>query len=242
MHESVDIKKIKAKARKSLNGKYTDIVIAVLIYMIFVGMCYGTAAFIKEPPMAIFLGLIITSLFYMGLIQMFVKLARDKKVKYSELFQRTDTFFRCAAITIVFLALNTLFTLLEYTAINSLIIFISYQSDLNIALSSFMIVIGIILSVAIAVFWIILMLSLSQSYFILYDHEDMPLGDIFRTSMDMMDGHKTDYIIFVLSFIGWIFLGLFTAGILYLWLIPYIGVSTVNFYDKIKNDVKIIDD
>ncbi len=242
MHESVDIKKIKAKARKSLNGKYTDIVIAVLIYMIFVGMCYGTAAFIKEPPMAIFLGLIITSLFYMGLIQMFVKLARDKKVKYSELFQRTDTFFRCAAITIVFLALNTLFTLLEYTAINSLIIFISYQSDLNIALSSFMIVIGIILSVAIAVFWIILMLSLSQSYFILYDHKDMPLGDIFRTSMDMMDGHKTDYIIFVLSFIGWIFLGLFTAGILYLWLIPYIGVSTVNFYDKIKNDVKIIDD
>lgn len=242
MHESVDIKKIKAKARKSLNGKYTDIVIAVLIYMIFVGMCYGTAAFIKEPPMAIFLGLIITSLFYMGLIQMFVKLARDKKVKYSELFQRTDAFFRCAAITIVFLALNTLFTLLEYTAINSLIIFISYQSDLNIALSSFMIVIGIILSVAIAVFWIILMLSLSQSYFILYDHEDMPLGDIFRTSMDMMDGHKTDYIIFVLSFIGWIFLGLFTAGILYLWLIPYIGVSTVNFYDKIKNDVKIIDD
>ena len=242
MHESVDIKKIKAKARKSLNGKYTDIVIAVLIYMIFVGMCYGTAAFIKEPPMAIFLGLIITSLFYMGLLQMFVKLARDKKVKYSELFQRTDTFFRCAAITIVFLALNTLFTLLEYTAINSLIIFISYQSDLNIALSSFMIVIGIILSVAIAVFWIILMLSLSQSYFILYDHEDMPLGDIFRTSMDMMDGHKTDYIIFVLSFIGWIFLGLFTAGILYLWLIPYIGVSTVNFYDKIKNDVKIIDD
>ena len=242
MHESVDIKKIKAKARKSLNGKYTDIVIAVLIYMIFVGMCYGTAAFIKEPPMAIFLGLIITSLFYMGLIQMFVKLKSDKKVKYSELFQRTDTFFRCAAITIVFLALNTLFTLLEYTAINSLIIFISYQSDLNIALSSFMIVIGIILSVAIAVFWIILMLSLSQSYFILYDHEDMPLGDIFRTSMDMMDGHKTDYIIFVLSFIGWIFLGLFTAGILYLWLIPYIGVSTVNFYDKIKNDVKIIDD
>ena len=64
MHESVDIKKIKAKARKSLNGKYTDIVIAVLIYMIFGGMCYGTAAFIKEPPMAIFLGLIITSLFY----------------------------------------------------------------------------------------------------------------------------------------------------------------------------------
>ena len=242
MHESVNIKKIKTKTRKSLSGKYTDIVIAILIYIIFAGMCYGTAAFIKEPPMAIFLGLIITSLFYMGLIQMFVKLARDKKVKYSELFQRTDAFFRCAAITIVFLAINTLFALLEYTAVNSLIIFISYQADLNIALSSFMIVIGIILSVAIAIFWIVLILSLSQSYFILYDHESMPLGDIFRTSMDMMDGHKLDYILLALSFVGWMFLGLFTLGILYLWLIPYIGVSMANFYEKIKNDVKIIDE
>ncbi len=32
MNESVDIKKIKAKARKRLTGKYFDVVIAVLIY------------------------------------------------------------------------------------------------------------------------------------------------------------------------------------------------------------------
>ena len=85
------------------------------------------------------------------------------------------------------------------------------------------------------------MLCLSQSYFILYDNEDMSLGDIFRLSMDMMDGHKTDYIILCLSFVGWVFLGLFTLGILYLWLIPYVFVSMANFYDKIKKDVKILD-
>ena len=191
--------------------------------------------------MMIFLNLIITSLFYMGLLQIMIKIARNKKTSFNELFQRTDTFFRCAAITIVFLAINTICALLEYTAVNSLIVFISYQTDLNIALSSFMIVIGIILSAAIAVFWIILMLCLSQSYFILYDNEDMPLGDIFRNSMDMMDGHKTDYLLLCLSFFGWIFLGLFTIGILYLWLIPYIFVSMANFYDKIKKDVKILD-
>ena len=105
-----------------------------------------------------------------------------------------------------------------------------------------MIVVGIILSAAIVVFWIVLMLCLSQSYFILYDNEDMPLGDIFRTSMDMMDGHKADYILLCLSFIGWAFLGLFTFGILYLWLIPYVGVSMANFYDTIKKDIKIIKD
>ena len=105
-----------------------------------------------------------------------------------------------------------------------------------------MIVVGIILSAAIIVFWIILILCLSQSYFILYDNEDMPLGDIFKVSMDMMEGHKADYIMLCLSFIGWVILGIFTLGVLYLWLIPYIKVSMVNFYDKIKNDVKIIED
>lgn len=241
MNESVDIKKIKAKARKSLSGKYFDVVIAVLIYGLLCFMCVATAKFIKEPPMMIFLNLIITSLFYMGLLQIMVKIARNKKTSFNELFQRTDSFFRCAAITVVFIAINTICALLEYTAINSLIVFISYQTDLNVALSSFMIVIGIILSAAIFVFWIVLMLCLSQSYFILYDNEDMQLGDIFRTSMDMMEGHKTDYIMLCLSFLGWVILGLFTFGILYLWLIPYIFVSQVNFYDKIKKDVKILD-
>lgn len=242
MNESVDIKKIKAKARKRLTGKYFDVVIAVLIYGLLGGMCFATAGFIKEPSMSIFLHLIIASLFYIGLLQIFIKIARNKKTSFNELFQRTDAFFRCAAITIVFLAINTICLLLEYTAINSLIVFITYQTDLNIALSSFMIVVGIILSAAIVVFWIVLMLCLSQSYFILYDNEDMPLGDIFRLSMDMMEGHKADYLLLCVSFIGWAFAGLFTLGILYLWLIPYIGVSLVNFYDKIKKDVKIIED
>ena len=231
MRENVDIRKIKAKAPKSLDGKYIDPVIATLIYTLLITMCIATACYIKDAAMTIFLGLIITSLFYMGLLQVMIKIARNKKTAFNELFQRTDTFFRCAAITIVFLAINTICALLEFTAVNSLYVFITYQVDLNIALSSFMIV-----------FWIILILCLSQSYFILYDNEDMPLGDIFKVSMDMMEGHKADYIMLCLSFIGWVILGIFTLGVLYLWLIPYIKVSMVNFYDKIKNDVKIIED
>lgn len=242
MNERVNIKKIKASARKKLAGKYFDPVAALIFYSLLTAMCIATATFIKEPAMNIFLNLIITSLFYMGLLQIFIKIARSRKTSFNELFQRTDAFFRCAAITIVFLAIHTICALLEYTAVNSLTVFITYQTDLNVALSSFMIVVGIVLSAAIAVFWIVLVLCLSQSYFILYDNENMPLGDIFRTSMDMMDGHKTDYLMLCISFIGWIILGIFTFGILYFWLIPYFFVSLVNFYDKIKKDVKIIED
>lgn len=239
MNESVDIKKIKTKARKRLHGNYFNAVMSVLIYILIQIMCYVVARYIQAPAMTIFLSLLVTSLLYIGLLQIMIKIARNKNTTFSELFQRTDAFFRCAAITIIFLIINTIFLILEYTAINSLFIFITYQTDINLTLSSFMIVIGLLLSIAIAVFWIVLNLCLSQSYLILYDHENMSLGDIFRLSTDMMDGHKLDYILLCLSFIGWFILGIFTLGIIWLWIIPYMQVSKIEFYDKIKKDVKI---
>ena len=47
-------------------------------------------------------------------------------------------------------------------------------------------------------------------------------------------GYKNDYILLVFSFTGWIILGAFTFGILYLWLFPYMSVTLANFYDEIK--------
>ena len=55
-----------------------------------------------------------------------------------------------------------------------------------------------------------------------------------KKSTDMIEGHKNDYILLVLSFFGWFVLGIFTFGILYLWLVPYMLVTLANFYDKIK--------
>ena len=49
-----------------------------------------------------------------------------------------------------------------------------------------------------------------------------------------MNGHKMDYFILNLSFFGWAILGIFTFGLLYLWLIPYMQVTFANFYNEIK--------
>ena len=43
------------------------------------------------------------------------------------------------------------------------------------------------------------------------------------------------YIVLGLSFIGWMVLGLFTLGILYLWIVPYMMVVMANFYYELKN-------
>ena len=52
----------------------------------------------------------------------------------------------------------------------------------------------------------------------------------------MIKGHIWDYLIFTLSFIGWILLVAFTFGIAYIWVGPYMQMSYANFYNYIKED------
>jgi uncharacterized membrane protein len=50
----------------------------------------------------------------------------------------------------------------------------------------------------------------------------------------MMYGFKWKYFCLALRFLGWAILCLFTLGIGFLWLIPYMQVSFANFYDDVK--------
>lgn len=81
---------------------------------------------------------------------------------------------------------------------------------------------------------IILCLGLSLTMYIILDDPEIGTIDAIKKSWNMMKGYKTEYLILGLSFIGWIILGLFTLGILYFWLIPYVSIANANFYNKIK--------
>lgn len=81
---------------------------------------------------------------------------------------------------------------------------------------------------------IILVLGLSQTMYILIDNPNIGSIEAMKKSYKMMNGYKMEYFIFGLSFLGWIILGVFTLGILYIWLIPYMYLAQANFYNKIK--------
>ena len=48
-----------------------------------------------------------------------------------------------------------------------------------------------------------------------------------------MDGYKAQLFILNLSFIGWHILSIFTLGIGYLWLTPYISATKAAFYNNL---------
>ena len=77
-------------------------------------------------------------------------------------------------------------------------------------------------------------LSYSMAPYIIAENPEMSCEEAIQRSMKMMDGHKMEFFLLWLSFIGWCVLGLLTLCIGYLWLVPYIYTTTVAFYEDVK--------
>ena len=78
--------------------------------------------------------------------------------------------------------------------------------------------------------------SYSQAMYILAEDPSMGATEAINRSKSMMDGHKMEYFLLSLSFIGWSILGIFTLGILYIWLIPYMQTTLANYYRSLKGE------
>lgn len=81
---------------------------------------------------------------------------------------------------------------------------------------------------------IILAFGLSQCLFLLADDPDIGPVNALKKSWEIMDGHKMDYFVLSLRFIPWVFLCIFTLGIGFLWLGPYMQVTFANFYQALR--------
>ena len=65
-------------------------------------------------------------------------------------------------------------------------------------------------------------------------YDNLGLKELLTKSEEMMNGHKMDYFMLNLSFIGWHILAIFTLGILEIWVIPYQTTATTKFLNDIK--------
>lgn len=68
-------------------------------------------------------------------------------------------------------------------------------------------------------------------------YKDLSYMDVLKKSETLMNGHKMDYFVLQLSFIGWHLLAILTLGILEIWITPYQTTATYKFLnDIIKED------
>ncbi len=76
--------------------------------------------------------------------------------------------------------------------------------------------------------------SYAMAPYILADNPELTAREALNESKRIMDGHKFDLFVLQLSFFWWYILGSITFGIAYIYVIPYINVTTANFYNSIK--------
>ena len=78
-------------------------------------------------------------------------------------------------------------------------------------------------------------LSYSMTFYILRDRPELTPSQAIDESMRMMEGHKADLFILMLSFIGWAILATITV-IGLIWFIPYVYTASAAFYERLKAD------
>jgi uncharacterized membrane protein len=74
----------------------------------------------------------------------------------------------------------------------------------------------------------------SMSFYALCDNPDSGAMNALHKSKELMKGNKMQLFLLWLSFLGWAVCCIFTFGIGFLWLIPYMTVSMVNFYEQMS--------
>jgi len=80
---------------------------------------------------------------------------------------------------------------------------------------------------------IIKMFAYSMTFYILNKEESISGQDAITKSKELMEGHKSELFMLFVSYLGWYILGLFTFGILWLWVYPKHQTAKYLMFDDI---------
>lgn len=237
---------IRKQAREALSGKWQKGVLITLIYFAFelvLGYIIGLVKNIAALNFVISIATLIISIpIAYGLIISFMKLKRGEDVKCYDFFNFGFSNFarswKLAGNMLLKLWLPILLYVLAtivFTFAISFGVVASVMTDTS-SIVLFASIIGIALWIASFVYLFISTLSYSLTYLIAYDNEAMEAKDVVEESKKLMTGNRGNYVLLQLSFIGWAILSIFTLYIGLLWLIPYMQVAMICFYEVLKEN------
>ncbi|MED0960155.1 DUF975 family protein [Bacillus paramycoides] len=110
----------------------------------------------------------------------------------------------------------------------SLFAFFGEEGNVSLTIAFF-----VLLAISVVVM-IVMYFSYAMTYYVMIENPDYSVSQAMKESKNLMKGHKLDLFLLWLSFIGWAILAIFTFGIGFLWLSPYMGTTTAHFYRYIS--------
>lgn len=240
---------IRANARENLTGKWGKAALMTLSYCIIVFVIAFLCNLI--PIIGQIIWLVISTPISYGLLVSFVKLKRDEDVEYTDFLNTGfSKFGRIWGVVgniilkmILPVCLIILFAIIMVVSFSGSIIGLTYGSlsysmsyKVGTAMASgfgFFGLIGFIGYFASIIYTIIKGYLYTLSFYILNDNDNMTGKEIVEESARLMKGNRWRFFWLGFSFIGWAFLCAFTLGIGMLWLLPYMMISMVFFYEEL---------
>lgn len=194
----------KNRALASLEGKWSNGIIATIIYLLLSGFL-GSGISMSFQPMGEEFGMGAQGVWALlclplewGATIFFLNLIRKGNIAYERLFDGYKDFIR------IFLA--------EF-------------------LVTLCVAIGLLLLI---VPGIIALVGLAQTEYILKDDKEISCSDAMKKSWEMMKGHKMELFWLILSFIGWLILSVLTFGFGFIFFLPYFYSTLAHYYEDLK--------
>ena len=209
---------IKREAKDTLRGKWGT---AILVFIIYIAITMALSwtfigPIILAPPLMVGLGILCLKLIRTG--------SADIENLFDGFKQFSQSFFTWLIMTLIIFAWSLL-------GIVSIIVGVAFSAASgNPGIFVLFMPIGFLLMVPAYMQYY----SYSQWQFIIIDNPTLSATEVLKLSKQMMKGHRFEYFVLQLSFIGWLLLSVITLYIGMLWLAPYYYVSTAIYYEQLK--------
>lgn len=239
----------RTKARKQLSGRWSSCVLLTLVYFAFSFILNFIQNNIQENSFAylilsIFIFVINIPLAY-GFTKATLNIYNEEECSPFSFFSFGfsnflrawklcfKTFLKLLVPIILLIAsLFLIFFGISSSVVSSLIA--NSLSSMTLALILF----GIILYVVSIIYLAMKSYYYALAIIIAADDETISETDALEKSYNLMKGNRGKLFALQISFIGWAILALFTFGIGYLWLIPYIQFSIIAFYKSFLDNTE----
>ena len=236
----------RTEARRKLSGKWGKVACISLAYALVFFVFGMIEGLFPESMKFIFsiLTVVIEIPLTFGLIISYMKLYKDEDVKAFDFFTLGFSNFarswKVSLHTLLKMIVPVILVIFSsiLIAVGSIGTFGASFKASYVGISSFgtLAIVGFILYI-ISIIW-----AISKSYyyqlafFVAIDNSDLTAKEAVEKSQELMTGKRSNLFWLELSFIGWAILAVFTLGIGYLWLTPYILIATIAFYKFVSGN------
>lgn len=244
----MSISKIRENARTALTGKWGKGACMILAYLAFFFVIgFVTGIFGEDSLVGSLIDLassIIQVPLLFGLSYAFIKLKRNEEVKAFDFlslgFSNFGRAWKIGLREVLKVILPLIVMVISVIVLVAAGVYVTTSSYLGVSddVSIGLVLVGFVLYIVAFIWILVRSLLYSLTTYIAYDNPNMSSLEVVNESERMMKGNRGKIFLLSLSFIGWAILAIFTLGIGYLWLMPYMMVAEVCFYEHLlgKNE------